>query len=219
MDLGQTETGDHQHDERLFRLLVERVKDYAIFMLDPRGRVLTWNSGAEALKGYRADEIIGQVFERFYSEDDRRQNKPKRLLDIALAEGRVEDEGWRVHKDGSRFWADVVITALHDEANKLQGFAKVTRDLTERRRAEEALRAAQHELEQRVIKRTQELEEANRALREKNQELETSKQQLQERNDELEKLHDVVVGRELKMMTLELEVSKLKDEIKRLTTM
>jgi PAS domain S-box-containing protein len=130
------ETALSESEER-YRLLVERVKDYAIFMLDPSGRVVSWNSGAERIKGYRADEIIGQSFSRFYPEADIGRGRPQRLLEIAAAEGQVQDEGWRVRKDGSRFWADIVITALRDEAGNLRGFSKVTRDITARKRAEE----------------------------------------------------------------------------------
>jgi PAS domain S-box-containing protein len=123
-----------------FRLLVEGVKDYAIFSLDSQGNVMSWNQGAERIKGYRAAEIVGKHFSVFYSPDDARAGKPDALLKIAATEGRVEDEGWRVRKDGSRFWADVVITALRDEAGNLRGFSKVTRDVTERRRYEDDLR-------------------------------------------------------------------------------
>jgi PAS domain S-box-containing protein len=125
------------------RLLVESVRDYAIFLLDPDGRVASWNAGAEAIKGYRRDEIIGKDMSIFYGEEDRAAGRPQRLLAAALAEGRVEDEGWRVRKDGSRFWADVVITALHDPDGQVVGFAKVTRDLTARRDAEKKKRAAE----------------------------------------------------------------------------
>jgi PAS domain S-box-containing protein len=121
----------------LFRLLVDRVVDYAIFLLTPDGHIASWNAGAERLKGYTAEEIIGQSFERFYPPEARAAGRPTRLLAIAEADGRVEDEGWRVRKDGSRFWADVVITALRDDDGRLVGFAKVTRDLTERRLAED----------------------------------------------------------------------------------
>src|SRR3954468_7451591 len=126
-----------QSDDR-FRLLVESVKDYAIFMLDPEGRILTWNAGAELIKGYSASEIIGEHFSRFYPPEAR--DFPAYELRVAAAEGRFEDEGWRVKKDGSRFWANVVITALFDADKTLVGFAKVTRDLTERREHEERLR-------------------------------------------------------------------------------
>jgi PAS domain S-box-containing protein len=132
--------------EERFRLLVEKVKDYAIFMLDPSGRIVSWNSGAERIKGYRADEIIGQSFSRFYPEAEIQRGRPQRLLAIAAAEGQVQDEGWRIRKDGSRFWADIVITALRDEAGNLRGFTKVTRDITDRKRAEEALRKSTQEI-------------------------------------------------------------------------
>jgi PAS domain S-box-containing protein len=128
-----------QSEER-FGLLVQSVRDYAIFMLDPDGRVVSWNQGAQRLKGYRADEIIGQHFSRFYPPEDARRGKCERLLAAAIADGAVEDEGWRVRKDGTRFWADVVITVLHTPDGELRGFAKVTRDLTERKRAEDSLR-------------------------------------------------------------------------------
>ena len=116
-----------------FRLLVETVRDYAIFMLDGSGRVLTWNAGAQRLKGYRSQEIIGKHFSCFYPADAVEAGKPARLLALAAREGRVEDEGWRVRQDGSRFWADVIITALRDPDGSVIGFAKVTRDMTERR--------------------------------------------------------------------------------------
>ena len=119
-----------------YRLLIESVRDYAIFVLDPSGRVASWNIGAERLKGYRPSEIIGEHFSKFYPPEDIDSRKPQRELEIAIREGRVEDEGWRLKKDGSRFWANVIITALRDETGTLVGFAKVTRDLTERRRAE-----------------------------------------------------------------------------------
>jgi PAS domain S-box-containing protein len=129
-------TDRHQQDADLFRLLVDRVLDYAIFLLTPDGHIASWNAGAERLKGYTADEIIGQSFEVFYTPEDRAAGRPKRLLGIARDKGRVEDEGFRVRKNNSRFWADVVITALRDDSGKLVGFAKVTRDLTELRQAE-----------------------------------------------------------------------------------
>ncbi len=123
-------------DER-FRLLVESVRDYAILMLDPEGHVVSWNAGAERIKGYRASEIIGQHFSRFYPAEDVQRGKPAMELRVASAEGRFEDEGWRVRKDGSRFWANVIITALRDPAGRLTGFAKISRDLTERKQLEE----------------------------------------------------------------------------------
>ena len=120
-----------------FRLLVESVRDYAIFHLDTEGVIRSWNIGAERIKGYRAHEIIGKHFSTFYPEADVLAGKPPRELAIATEEGRYEEEGWRIRKDGSRFWANVVITALRDPAGELVGFAKVTRDLTERKNAEE----------------------------------------------------------------------------------
>ncbi len=132
-----------------FELLVDSVQDYAIFMLDTRGVVQTWNQGAERLKGYRAAEIVGQHFSMFYPEEDRARGKPEAGLRVAASEGRFEDEGWRVRKDGSRFWASVVITSIHDRAGKLIGFAKVTRDLTERVKAEEHARQLAREEEAR----------------------------------------------------------------------
>lgn len=125
--------------EAAFTLLVQGVLDYGIFMLDPGGHVSSWNSGAERIKGYRADEITGRHFSVFYPPEDIAAGKPFRELEIAVAEGRLEDEGWRIRKDGSRFWANVVITALFDETGELRGFGKVTRDMSERRAAEQAL--------------------------------------------------------------------------------
>ncbi|HYC52497.1 MAG TPA: PAS domain-containing sensor histidine kinase [Gemmatimonadaceae bacterium] len=124
-------------------LLVESVRDYAIFALDRDGRVMSWNVGAQRIKGYSSDEIIGESHARFYLPEDAKAGRPRMLLDTALRDGRVEDEGWRLRKDGSRFWADVVITALFDEDGQHVGFAKVTRDLSERRAAEDALRASE----------------------------------------------------------------------------
>src|SRR5437016_1500184 len=123
--------------EERFRLMVSTVKDYAILMLDAEGRVVSWNEGAERIKGYPAGEILGQHFSRFYPEEDVRDGKPKFELEQTIKLGRFEDEGWRVRKDGSRFWANVIITALRDETGHLHGFAKVTRDITERKRIEQ----------------------------------------------------------------------------------
>ncbi|HEX3379709.1 MAG TPA: PAS domain S-box protein [Paraburkholderia sp.] len=131
-----------QSEER-FRLLVDSVKDYAIFMLDPQGFVVSWNSGAARIKGYTHDEIVGQHFSLFYVPEEAAAGKPARELAIARQLGTVEDEGWRVRKDGSTFWANVIITAVYDETRRLRGFAKVTRDLTERRRREELERSSE----------------------------------------------------------------------------
>ena len=121
----------------LYRLLVQSVRDYAIFMLDPAGVVASWNEGAQRIKGYGADEIIGQHFSKFYPAEDIAAGKPPWELEVAVREGRFEEEGWRLRKDGSTFWANVVITTLRDERGTVVGFAKVTRDLTERRAAHE----------------------------------------------------------------------------------
>src|SRR6516225_621066 len=129
--------------ERRFRLFVGGVTDYAIFMLDTEGVITNWNAGAERIKGYRADEIIGQHFSVFYSGKDREDGLPQRVLMTAARDGRVEAEGWRIRKDGSRFWANVVIDAVHDDAGDLIGFAKITRDMTERRAVDEQLRQSQ----------------------------------------------------------------------------
>lgn len=132
--------------EERFRLVIEGVRDYGIFALDTEGHVISWNTGAQRIKGWRSDEIMGRHFSIFYPGDDSRSRSMRNLFD-AMHEGRVEDEGWRVRKDGTQFWANVVITPLYDEAGALRGFSKVTRDITERRRAEEALDIARQEAE------------------------------------------------------------------------
>jgi PAS domain S-box-containing protein len=129
--------------EQRFRLLVQSVTDYAIYMLDPDGRVSSWNPGAERFKGYAADEILGEHFSRFYSDEDREAGIPRLALETARREGRFEAEGWRVRKDGSRFWASVIIDQIRNDQGHLIGFAKVTRDLTEKRLIEEQLRQSQ----------------------------------------------------------------------------
>jgi len=136
----------HVSDE-IFRLLVEGVRDYAIYMLDVNGYIKTWNLGAERAKQYKAQDIVGKHFSVFYTEEDRANNRPQYNLDTALRDGRVEDEGWRVRQDGTRFWADVIITALYDEYKTHIGFAKITRDMSEQRKLkiarEEAITASQ----------------------------------------------------------------------------
>lgn len=126
-------------NDDLLRMMVENIVDYAIILLDKAGHVMSWSPAAQRLKGYRADEIIGQHFSRFYTPDDIQHRKPESELKVAAAEGRFEDEGWRMRKDGSRFMANVVITALRDQAGQLRGFGKITRDITERKRAEEII--------------------------------------------------------------------------------
>ena len=137
---GHTRHDDTLSSEGRYRLLVDAIKDYAIYMLDPNGFVANWNRGAQRLKGYTADEIVGEHFSRFYTPEDRAVDLPRRALDIARTEGQFEQEGWRVRKDGERFWAHVVIDPIWDEAGILVGFAKITRDLTERQHALETLR-------------------------------------------------------------------------------
>ena len=135
-----------QTSEKCYRVLVDAVKDYAIFMLDPSGLIVTWNTGAEHIKGYLASEAIGKHISLFYTAEDIAMGKPELELQIAAVEGRVEHEGWRVRKDGSRFWANVVITALRDDAGELKGFAEVIRDMTEHRASDHALRKAEERM-------------------------------------------------------------------------
>jgi len=133
-----------RHSEEKLRLMIASVRDYALYMLDPTGHVVSWNPGAEQIKGYRAEEILGEHFSRFFTADDVQQGKPARELEIAVTQGRFEDEAWRVRKDGSPFWANVVVTPVRDTSNALVGFVKITRDLTEQRKlAEERLRLVQ----------------------------------------------------------------------------
>jgi PAS domain S-box-containing protein len=131
---------------QMLQALVETVKDYAIILLDPEGNVLTWSSAAERLKGWKADEIVGRNFSAFYPQEDLEKGKTKFELEAAQKDGRFEDEGWRVRKDGTRFWANVVITPLRDKDGKLLGFGKVTRDLSERRGAEERIKKQAQEI-------------------------------------------------------------------------
>jgi len=155
MERTLTDERAKRHAAEEFRILVDGVRDYAIFMLDENGRVATWNSGAERLKGYKRDEIIGEDFSVFYTEEARQAGHPKRLLETALLEGRFEEEDWRLRKDGTRFWASVIVTAIRNESGTLIGFAKVTRDLTERRLAEERREAERDEAE-RVLRESEE---------------------------------------------------------------
>ncbi|MGH7480884.1 MAG: PAS domain S-box protein [Longimicrobiales bacterium] len=165
-----------QSEER-FRLLVQSVRDYAILLLDPDGRVVSWNEGAERLKGYTADEIIGRPFSTFYPEDIAASGFPEEQLEIAAREGRIENEGWRVRRDGTRFWANAIITALRDDEGRLVGFAKVTRDLTARREAEEqALKlAAEEAAHAATLEHSRELAELNERLQTQKEELERAR--------------------------------------------
>jgi PAS domain S-box-containing protein len=174
--------------EERFRLLVEGVREYAIFQLDPMGHVVSWNAGAERLKGYSSEEIIGKHFSVFYPQEDKINNKPQDLLAKAARYGQSEDEGWRIRKDGSRFWANVVITALRDSKGNLLGFAKLTRDTTERRQKEEALTKAKELLELRVEQRTAVLTRVNQELRTEIAEREHAEEQLRASLDQLRAL-------------------------------
>ncbi len=133
-------------EAKLFQLMAEQIRDYAVFLLDPSGRVISWNAGAQLMKGYAAAEIIGRHFSTFYTPEAVASRWPDHELAVATREGRFEDEGWRLRKDGSRFWANVVITALRDEEGKLLAFSKITRDLTDRRRQEDRLRQSEERL-------------------------------------------------------------------------
>ena len=135
-----------ENEAELLQLLVDNMSDYAIIMLDPQGNVISWSAAAERLKGWKAEEIIGQSFSRFYPPEDVAAGKTENELRVAAKEGRLEDEGWRMRKDGSRFWANVVITRLRDGSGNIRGFGKVTRDLTERRAAEEKIRRQTQEI-------------------------------------------------------------------------
>jgi PAS domain S-box-containing protein len=194
-----------QRDE-VFRLLVESVKDYAIFLLDPQGRVETWNEGAERIKGYKSHEIIGQHFSRFYPREARESGWPERELEIAAKEGRYADEGWRVKKDGSSFWAYVVITALREEGGVLRGFSKVTRDMTERRDLEERSRQLNKELRNRVAQ----LAGSQRLIELQSLELQRLSGELlriqdEERRRIARELHDDL-GQQLAALKIELEI-------------
>ena len=140
-----------RRSEEMLRLLVGSVRDYAIFMLDPNGYVVSWNEGARRIKGYEPSEIIGKHFSTFYTPEDLAAEKPARELEIAKAEGSVEDEGWRIRKDGTRFWANVIITAMYDERRELRGFAKVTRDISDRKQREEMQTALFDQREARLL--------------------------------------------------------------------
>jgi PAS domain S-box-containing protein len=163
---------DHKHtgqalldsEERL-RQLIEGVREYAIFQLDPSGRVVSWNAGAERLKGYRAEEILGRHLSVFYDPKDVEDGRPERNLAEAAREGESKDEGWRIRKDGSRFWASIVITALKGPEGSERGFIKITRDMTERRARETTLEEAKEKLELRVEQRAAVLEKVNLELR------------------------------------------------------
>ncbi|HEY9597681.1 MAG TPA: PAS domain S-box protein [Cyanophyceae cyanobacterium] len=162
-DCKQAEAAYRESEEH-FRLLVDGVKDYAIVMLDPQGRIVSWNAGAERIHQYKSSQIIGEHISCFYPREDIELGIPKQGLAIAAQEGHFEEEGWRVRKDGSQFWANVVITALYSDDGTLTGFARVTRDITERKLAQKARQQAYDELERRVEERTTELRQINERL-------------------------------------------------------
>jgi len=194
-----TELALRRSEER-FRLFVEAVQDYALILLDTKGRISSWNKGAQRIKGYEAREILGQHFSRLYPEEDVRAGKPQWELEVAAREGRFEDEGWRVRKDGSRFWANVIITALRDEQGRLYGFGKVTRDFTERMLAQQAQQDAQRKLE-----------ESEKSLRELS--LHLFRSQEEERRRIGMELHDSL-GQNLSFlkMTLDSQLSRMNGE-------
>jgi len=155
----RAEQRQHEYEQRL-RLMVEAVKDYAIFMLDPQGTVVSWNTGAQRIKRYTAEEIIGKHFSIFYPPEER-DTKPAQALESVKTTGKFEEEGWRIRQDGSPFWANVLITAVRNPAGELVGFSKVTRDLTEPKRVEDQLRAIQEKYVQELELRNRETEQAN----------------------------------------------------------
>jgi PAS domain S-box-containing protein len=205
--------------EEHLRAVVESVHDYAIFTLDTEGRVTSWNEGARRLKGYTAGEIVGRPVECFYTREDAAAGKPRREMQTALAAGRSEDESWRMRKDGSLFWANEIVTPLRSDDGTLLGFAKVSRDLTERKELEDALRRAHDELEGRVRERTLELAEANVSLREEVRERRAAEERVksllkqlvtvqeEERRRIARELHDTL-GQQLAALRLSIDFLK-----------
>jgi len=186
-DRVQAERTLRESDER-FRLLIEGVQEYAIFQLDAEGKIVSWNAGAQRLKGYDSAEIIGHHFSIFYPQEDLMNDKPRDILARAARDGRTQDEGWRVRKDGSRFWANVLVTALHDSYGTLLGFAKLTRDTTENRERAEALNKAKELLELRVEQRTAVLTRVNYEMRTEIAERQRAEEELRKSRDQLRAL-------------------------------
>lgn len=189
----------------IFRLLIDSVRDYAIFVLDPGGFIVTWNAGAQAIKGYTRDEIIGQHFSKFYLPEAVETGWPARELSLAEKEGRFADEGWRVRKDGSSFWASVIITALRNPDGRIAGFAKVTQDLTERKQWEERIQELNKELRDRVAQ----FDQTQRLLELRTLELQKLSAQLLQIQDEerrriARELHDEL-GQQLSGLKLALD--------------
>lgn len=188
MTEGRNERTTLLESDELLRLLIEVVQEYAIFQLDPEGRIISWNTGAERVKGYTASEVLGKSFKLFYDTSAINEGKPEANLAKAAREGECKDEGWRLRKDGSRFWASVVITALRDHDGKLRGFIKITRDMTERVTSEIGLREAKKELEVRAQQRAEILGRVNLELRNEIAERERVEEELRKSLDRLRAL-------------------------------
>jgi PAS domain S-box-containing protein len=217
VSIDRARLGDPSRNAELFRLLVESIRDYAIFVLDPDGKVLTWNPGAQAMKGYTRDEIVGKHFSKFYPSEAVQSGWPQRELTLAEKEGRFADEGWRVRKDGTTFWASVIISALRGPDGKLSGFAKVTQDLTARRDADERVQTLNRELRDRVSQ----LDETRRLIELRTFELQRLSSQLLQVQDEerrriARELHDDL-GQQLTLIKMELANLSGVEEVSRLT--